>query len=321
MRHSPDQYIRILILSIVVLAAFSALAAGPALQFPLVVEEPAVAGVAGIDGKTLHMRPELIQPAAAGMPYDLPSETVTAKAEITLAARNAKVVMVSETIALPDTVSGEATVAFLANHDKELRQVRNLAKARPGTLRFTVSIGDRVVADVPFETADRGSAALAEGAVVVGSSRSVHVNIRDARTIRADGMQPDPECESACNDTYVECMWVICDQRGDCSYCWEDYQWCAAQCPQVCVEPKQVYEYGTPWQYSGSTGEYICLQNWYRYILWTDWESRNVYQRTVHCDDTYTDVFLRTETRYDGMCKQFHSYGCVGNMYNPPGNC
>ena len=41
----------------------------------------------------------------------------------------------------------------------------------------------------------------------------------------------------------------------------------------------------------------------------------------MHCDNTYTDVYKRTETRYAGMCKTFHSNGCVGNMYNPPGNC
>lgn len=308
----------------VALMAFGAFAAdAPFLPQPLAaVQEPVDAvDIPGIDGKTMHMRPDRTQRAVNGMAVDLPSEVLAPNAEITLSARSRNKVIVSETIALPESLSGEVTVAFLANHDKELRQLRNLAKSRPGTLSFTVSVGDRVIAEMPFAEADGGSASLADGAKIVGSSRAVRVNIKDPQKISATGMQPDPECESACNDTYVECMYVICDQRGDCSYCWEDYQWCAASCPQVCVEPKQVYEYGTSWQYSGSTGEYICIGNWYRYILWTHWESRDVYERTVHCDNTYTDVYKRTETRYDGMCKQFHSYGCVGNMYNPPGNC
>lgn len=315
-------HLRISAVFVVFLMAFGALADdAPRQARPLLAEQPMKDEIPGIDGKTVHMRPELMNRASAGMPFDLPSEALTPNAELTLAARSGNKVIVSESIAMPETLSGEVTVVFLANHDKELRQVRNLAKARPGTLSFTASVGERVIADMPFVEADSGSAALADGAKIVGSSRAVRVNIKDAKLISANGMQPDPECETACNDTYVECYYVICDQRGDCSYCWEDYESCAASCPQICVEPKQVYEYGTSWQYSGSTGEYICLQNYYRYILWTNWESRNVYERTVHCDNTYTDVFKRTETRYDSMCKQFHSYGCIGNMYNPPGNC
>lgn len=308
----------------VALMAFAAFAADPPVppQAFAAAEPVEAVEIPGIDGKTMHLRPELMQPtAAAGMAVDLPSEVVAPGAEITLSARNGNRIVVSETIALPETLSAEVTVAFLANHGKELRQLRNLAKARPGTLHFTIAAGDRVIADMPFIEADGGSVSVAEGAKVVGSSREVRVNIKDPQKISATGMEPDPECESACNDTYVECYYVICDQRGDCSYCWEDYEYCVQQCPQICVEPKQVYEYGTSWQYSGSTGEYICLANWYRYILWTDWESRDIYERTVHCDNTYTDVYKRTETRYAGMCKQFHSYGCVGNMYNPPGNC
>ncbi len=82
-----------------------------------------------------------------------------------------------------------------------------------------------------------------------------------------------------------------------------------------------MYEYGTSWQYSGSTGEFMCIQNYYKYILWTNWESRSIYERTVHCDNTYTDVFKRTETRFDSYCKEYYSIGCVGNMYPPPPTC
>lgn len=284
-------------------------------------EEMAAEAIRDVNPQVLTMLPDKGSHAITGMAFDLPPELVSANAKLTLAARNGKIVAVREVIALPETVSGHVTVAFLNSHPKELEQLRRLVKSRPDTLRFTVSLGEKTIVDVPFAQADAGSANLAEGTKIVGSSRSVNVNIRGAREIAANGMEPDPQCESACNDTYIECYYVICDQRGYCGYCWDDYEYCVNSCPQICVEPKQVYEYGTSWQYSGSTGEYICIQNWYRYILWTHWESRNVYERTVHCDNTYTDVFKRTETRYDGMCKQFHSYGCVGNMYNPPGNC
>lgn len=319
--HDFSRYIRLVFLLLLSLFAFGALAGDPTPQRPAIVDEPGSVDPAHIDGKTLHLRRELMPSVIAGMPYDLSSDVLKGGSEITLAARSKGKNLVSETIALPDSLPETVTVAFLANHEKELRQLRSLAKSRPGTLRFAVTAGERVLVDVPFAEADRGSVALTEGAAIVGSSRIVHANIKDPRGMASNGMQPDPECESACNDTYVECYYVICDQRGDCSYCWEDYEWCVGGCPQICVEPKQVYEYGTSWQYSGSTGEYICLQNWYRYILWTHWESRSVYERTVHCDNTYTDVFKRTETRYDGMCKQYHSNGCIGNFYNPPGNC
>ena len=318
---SLSLHLRLVAFLLVSSLAFGTLAGELTPQRPAIADEPSSIDAATIDGKTRHLRRELMPSVVSGMPYDLPADALTPNGEITLAARSKGKSLVSETIALPASFSGRVTVAFLANHEKELRQLRNLAKAKPGTLNFTVTAGDRILADVPFTEADRGSAALADGATIVGSSRIVHANIKDARTVVANGMQPDPACESACNDTYVECYYVICDQRGDCSYCWEDYEWCVAGCPQICVEPKQVYEYGTSWQYSGSTGEWMCIQNWYKYILWTDWESRDIYERTVHCDNTYTDVYKRTETRYDGMCKEFYGYGCIGNMYNPPGNC
>lgn len=254
-----------------------------------------------------------------GMNYDLPSEVVKAGAEVTLAVRKGERLLVSETIALPEALSGVITVSFLSNHEKELRVVRNMSKGRPELFRFTVSAGARVVVDVPFSEANRGSAALAEGGTVKGSSRMVQVNMPPPRQITVDGVYPDPECVEDCGDIYYECMNVLCDQRGDCSYCVQDYQWCEAQCPTICEEPKQVYEYGTSWQASGTTTDDFCWQNLYSYRLFTDWEERDIYERTVACNNTYTDVYKRTESRMESQCKWFLGLYCSGNQfYNVP---
>jgi hypothetical protein len=311
-------FTRSIAVAVALLLASVAIAEEPIVsRSQLLSEEAADVARGGRERGKFQVLPEKAK-GIAGLPFDL--DGVTGGAELSVAVSNGKLDVVRETIVLPNDVAGKATISFLANHEKELGQIRKLAAAKPGTLRFTVSIGERVIADVPFAAADRGSANLAEGGAIVGQSTTVDVNIRDPRKIAPTGMQPDPECEAACNDTYVECYYVICDQRGDCSYCWEDYEYCAASCPQICVEPKSVSTYNTSWQYIGSYNlGNICLQNWYAYIFWEDVERRYVYQRTEHCDGTYTDVLQDTQYR-SSFCKQYIGNGCFGHMTNPPPN-
>jgi hypothetical protein len=117
------------------------------------------------------------------------------------------------------------------------------------------------------------------------------------------GVQPDPECEQACHDTYVTCYYDICDQRGDCSYCWTDYQSCVSYCPQICVEPRSVEEWtvtttiatpaNPPVQQCMSAGVNPPSKG-YWYQKHTKQDKNDRYRRTVQCNGTETTVLVST---------------------------
>jgi len=273
-------------------------------------------GLRTIETRQLEVRSVKAEHAAAGLPFDLPAGLVSPSETLTVAVSSGPRILVQETIVLPGSLSAAPTISFLAHHQSELAQLRKLAGAEAESLRFSVSARCKVLLDVPFIDADRGSSRLADGELAVGESRSVDVKLRDPRK----GMQPDPDCESACSDAFLECDYY-CDHRGSCSYCNDQYSWCVFQCPQVCVEPKSVHDVYSSWTYIGSYNNgTICIANAYAYIFWEDVERRNVYQRTEHCDGSYTDVYKSTQYR-SSFCKQYIGPGCIGNFTNPPPTC
>jgi hypothetical protein len=257
----------------------------------------------------------------AGVPFDLPVDSVTPSARLKVAVLNGARVYVEETIVLPAAFNAAPTIAFLANHPEELAQLRKAAAARPEAVRFTVSSGEKVIADVPFVEADRGSLRLAAGGAVIGASHSVTVRMRDPRNATANGMIPDPDCVDDCEQQFFDC-YTYCDERGPgCPWCQEQYDDCVYSCPQICVEPKDVYDVYSSWTYIGSYNNgTICISNSLAYILWEDVDRRYRYERTLHCDNSYTDVYDGTEYR-SSFCKQYIGPGCFGNFFNPPPNC
>jgi hypothetical protein len=235
--------------------------------------------------------------ALTGLAFQIP-EAVDVRNPLVVTVSVGKKTLASETIALPANSSqGSIISQFLGNHPEELVRVREMNEARPGILRFKVTTGDEALIDVPFSVAESTSMELATlTSSVVGQSQLVNIDLSEPRKLAVLGMQPEPECEAACNATYVECYYEICDQRGDCSYCWRDYQYCANACPQVCVEPKQVYTWKTNWSTTGSSLQEWCkMPGAYKYVFRTTTQTRTVYQRTVHCDNTYTDAYQGTE--------------------------
>ncbi|HEV2852212.1 MAG TPA: hypothetical protein VHC97_05350 [Thermoanaerobaculia bacterium] len=306
-------YGRTLVTGIALLVASAAIAAPPQTSRRDRGDWDREPGLRTTEPRQLEIRSMKAERSAAGLPFDLPAGLVSPSETLTVAVSSGPRVFVQETIVLPDRLSAAPTISFLAHHQNELAQLRKLEAE---ALRFTVSARGKVIVDVPFADADRGSARLAGGGPVVGESRSVEVKLRDPRK----GMQPDPECESACNDAFLECDYY-CDHRGSCSYCNDQYSWCVFQCPQVCTEPKAVYDVYTPWTYIGSYNHgNICINYTYAYIFWEDVDRRYVYQRTEHCDGTYTDVYKSTQYR-SSFCKEYIGPGCVGNFTNPPPTC
>ncbi|HEX6096870.1 MAG TPA: hypothetical protein VF432_11145 [Thermoanaerobaculia bacterium] len=250
--------------------------------------------------------------ALTGLAFQLP-EAVDAQTPLVASVSSGKKILASETIALLAGSSPDSAIVsqFLGNHVEELVRLRKMNEARPGVLRFQVAAGDRALIDVPFSEADSLSLQLAATtSSVVGQSQRVDISFSEPQKLAALGMQPEPECEAACNATYVECYYEICDQRGDCSYCWTDYQYCAASCPQVCVEPKEVYTWKTNWSTTGSSLQEWCkMPGAYKYVFRTTTQTRTVYKRTVNCNGTYSDAYQGTEQQ-QSVCKVYVGGPC-----------
>ena len=250
--------------------------------------------------------------ALTGLAFQIP-EVVDVRNPLVITVSIGAKTIARETIALPASPSPASAVIsqFLGNHPQELLSIREMNEARPGILRFNVTADGKALIDLPFSAADSMSAELAAVTPsVLGQSQSVDIHLREPRKATAQGMQPEPECEAACNATYIECYYEICDQRGDCSYCWRDYQYCAAGCPQVCVEPKQVYTWKTNWTTTGSSLQEWCkMPGAYKYVFRTTYQTRTVYKRTVRCDGTYTDAYQATEQQ-QAVCKVYVGGPC-----------
>jgi hypothetical protein len=131
------------------------------------------------------------------------------------------------------------------------------------------------------------------------------------------GVYPDPVCEQSCYDAFDYCYYERCDQRGDCSYCWEDYQWCVAQCPILCDEPKSVRTYNQA-VYSNLvfTGITACLRHGFNAqvhdkILYK--QRINTYKETTHCDNSKTTELIATGP----LSGQLYCWAAL----NPPNYC
>ncbi|HEX7154285.1 MAG TPA: hypothetical protein VF618_22545 [Thermoanaerobaculia bacterium] len=310
------EYLRGLVVGTMLLVSTAAFAASPkGTQEPVMAPEGLVmdASLRSTETRTLELTP--VVPGSDGMRFDLPSSAKGAK-EVTLAVLAGVRVVARETVVLPDALPATPTVTFLSQYPKELAQIRRLDAANHGALRFTVSAGEQILVNVAFQEADGGSVGTN---AAVGVSSKIEMKIPRPR-IATDGMEPDPECEQACHDTYVDCYYNICDQRGNCSYCWTDYQYCAESCPQICVEPKSVSTVTTSWTQIGSYNHGQICVNGYAYLLIEMVDRRYVYQRTTHCDNSYTDVLQETQYR-SRWCKYPLGPGCFGNFYNPPPTC
>lgn len=229
----------------------------------------------------------------APMFYVLPDLGNTAEAVMELRISNAKRTLVRQTIVLPARLPENARIDVLFTHANELQHLRTLDKNSPETIRFVAEVNGRVVTDAFFADVDSYGASLSEGSSV-GTVRGVEVKLVDPRRIQAQGN--DPECLAECDRLFQECI-DRCDPRGDsCSRCTDDYNACAWYCPDVCTEPKSVSNYTvwtpTNWAWYGTDAcrspSYQSTGNvwWEIYV----WYTVTTYQRTEHCDGSYTDT-------------------------------
>lgn len=110
------------------------------------------------------------------------------------------------------------------------------------------------------------------------------------------GVYPDPACEQECDAQAQSCYYEDCDQRGDCSYCWDNYDWCVSYCPLICEEPKSVRDYtkvvllNVQLHYTTA-----CLKNGGSskvHNKFTYQQRVDTYRETTHCNGTKTTTLL-----------------------------
>jgi hypothetical protein len=268
--------------------------------------------------------------AAATMPREEPPLYVATE----LRARGTKIqvvvlqgqsVVARELLVLDEAVrDGGVVLDILADHPLVLRRVRELEGANPLSVRLRITSDgapdlERTLAEL--ETRSRKMNA-ARG---ITSRTSLTISLRGPR-VATDGN--DPECNQQCSDAREFCYTDICDPRGSCYFCEVQYNDCVNTCPDACTEPKDVYEVYGPWNYYGSS--YLgtsCFENaniydnvGHLYDAWQNTYRRNVYERTEHCDGTYTDTFVGVEYGHSYCYSFVAANACVAPqpIVNPP---
>lgn len=227
----------------------------------------------------------------------------------------------TEKIAVPPSHQA-MDIELLARDAKAFERLAGLADRGVGQISFAVFLDGKLLRETTFQDLESASARLRGGDDFHPVPAESKVELLVAEPPVPDFLQPavnkgyvpDPQCEQQCNDTYITCYYEICDQRGDCSYCWDDYEWCAAQCPQICVDPKKVYEFTTTQLLSITTYYSTCYelpnQSDYQWGEWFDyrrysWKQTRI-RRTEYCNGTYSDEVL--SVTYPNTYCQYRTY-------------
>lgn len=200
--------------------------------------------------------------------------------------------LVREVVALPAGVPAGAAVDVLFTHPDELKRLRAIEAKTPGSLRFIALAGGRVVTDEPFANVEASGAKLSTEAAI-GEIREIEARPA-ARKPLARALGKDPDCTYWCDVQQNSCLeW--CDPRGDsCTQCYTWYNDCWNQCGDVCSDAYSNYTTYTPTSTTDLGSR--CVANSYPAPFGKRWDRVTVtytvtnYQRTTHCDGSYTDT-------------------------------
>lgn len=240
------------------------------------------------EGMTPQKR--IVRPERAGdtAPLMVAVPKLTATPELVAEIILGEKTLVRETIQLEGNVPEHSAVRLMGSQAADLTKVRRIAAARGDELLVRISAGETVVTEDLFRDLDAAASKLVGNANVVGTTRAIEVLLGVKRTtsVAANGYQPDPACESQCNDDYLFCSEFICDQRGSCQFCYEQYLNCTGSCPQVCVDPKDVDDYQRT-VYTGS--------DYYGAHCYTDPRDNQKYYWDVYLEHFRVETVRRTE--------------------------
>ncbi len=245
------------------------------------------------DGPVAREHPKERQ--AAPLLYLLPALDTHEKSVMEIRVLQGKRQLVREVVALPANVVDGAAVDVLFTHPEELQRLRSIEAETPNSLRFIALAGGHVVTDKAFASVDQAGAKLSPEAAV-GEIREIEVRAAPKLRVRAAGIGKDPACTDQCDVMLNSCLeW--CDPRGDsCTQCYIWYNDCWSQCGDVCIEPKSTSTYTTYTPVTSTNLGTRCVANSYPAAFGKTWNRLTVtytvttYQRTVHCDDSYTDT-------------------------------
>lgn len=225
--------------------------------------------------------------------------------------------LVRETIQIAGSVRGQSAVRLMASHGAELANVRKIAETRGDELTVRISAGERVLVTGLFRDLDAAGKVLVGNANVVGAMSAIDVYLgqRTKAAVKTNGMEPDPECESYCNQEYQNCMEWRCDQRGSCEFCWDEYENCVWNCPKVCVDPKKVSDYQRYVYLSTDYYGNYCLRYWtdnhaYPYNVYKDHYRVETVRKTEYCDGSYSEQVISSYNTYSWCYWQTSYWPC-----------
>lgn len=222
---------------------------------------------------------------------------------------------VEERLSLEPGQAKASDFELLARDPETLDRLYTLSKNAAHRIVVTVIADGETVRELSFRDLVRSNRALKRGKLQPQAAKSeVRVFIpkvsppgSQERTALNKGLQPDPDCEAQCDEQAQLCYYDYCDQRGDCSYCWDDYEYCVDRCPTVCSDPKNVREFTQTQLVSyGWTGYSQCMED----IFENDFQDGELYdeyqytykntriRRTEYCNGTYSDEVLSVSYSY-----------------------
>lgn len=244
--------------------------------------------------------------------YALPAVESNGETLVEIRFVRGKEQLIQQLVALTPGTRGRAVLALLFTVPDELTKLRAIEADTPGSLRVLVRANGKLVDDQSFAAIELRSATLSATAAA-GELREIRTFVQPKeRRIQAQGY--DPDCIYWCDVQFNSCMeW--CDPRGsDCNQCYTWYHDCSIQCPYTCDEYVTTETVRTPITYTYQGSE--CLHNWNQTPLFGQWwhdysvyTRTDTYQRTHHCDGSYTDTYLSTS--YSNIaCQQSTNVGC-----------
>jgi hypothetical protein len=237
------------------------------------------------------------QPEVAPLLYQLPEMLTNDVVTLQIRILQGKHLRVQEIVDIPPGVQSNATVGVLSAHGEDLAKLREAEARKPGSLRFLVFAGQRLLTDEPFASIDARSTKLSADSAV-GEVRQVDFRpeAKAPSAVRAEGVGYDQACMDDCQMRLDSCLeW--CDPRGDsCNQCYTWYHDCYIFCPTVCTEPKSVKNVTTYSSLGSTYSASVCRYDAFRNPRWFDYRTTRVlvttWQRTEHCDGSYTDVYV-----------------------------
>ncbi len=215
---------------------------------------------------------------------------------------------VEETLDVEPVKGENPAFELLAKDPTTLDRLYRLAKSSSNQIAVQVSLNGTLLRELSFQEFLNYNAEIRKTRLnpQVASSE-VHIIVppmtqqKRNGAFTTKGLQADPDCEALCEVQFNDCYYNTCDQRGDCSYCYDNENSCINRCPMTCTEPKSVQTLDSSELVSVSyTGFGQCFESIFQNDFYEGtyyYEVQYLYktshiQRTQHCDNTYSDTVL-----------------------------